>query len=226
MILLHGMARSSRSMDTMAGALDRQGFLALNIDYPSTARPIEQLAPETIDQGLALCEEQLAEPIHFVTHSLGGVLVRYYLDQKPIPKLGKVVMLSPPNQGSEAADRLKSVSFYQWLNGPAGQQLGTGPEDVPGKLGPVTYPVGVITGSETAFFDFWLSDIIPGEDDGKVSVQRAKVTGMRDFLVLPYSHPFIMNADEVIRQTLYFLRHGCFERGDGKQAAPCESEPG
>jgi len=121
-------------------------------------------------------------------------------------------MLSPPNQGSEAADGLRDWELYEWFNGPAGQQLITGPEGVPGQLGPVDYPVGIITGNRQAFFDAWLSDLFPGEHDGKVSVERAKVEGMSDFLVLPYSHPFIMDADPVIAQALHFLRQGRFQR--------------
>jgi hypothetical protein len=150
---------------------------------------------------------------------MGGILVRYFLTRNPIPGLRHVVMISPPNQGSEAADSLRNWGVYQWLNGPAGQQLVTGPEGLPGRLGPVDYPVGIITGNRSSFFDFWLSDIIPGEDDGKVSVARARVEGMADFLVLPYSHPFIASEEVVIIQTLYFLRHGKFWR-EGIQPVP------
>lgn len=80
-------------------------------------------------------------------------------------------------------------------------------------LGPVDFPLGIITGNQHSFFDAWLADVIPGTDDGKVSVERAKVEGMTDFLVLPYSHPFIMNATEVIEQTLHFLSRGRFGAG-------------
>ncbi|BBO90632.1 hypothetical protein DSCOOX_38120 [Desulfosarcina ovata subsp. ovata] len=102
-----------------------------------------------------------------------------------------MVMLSPPNQGSEVADALKENPFYQWYNGPAGQPLGTDPDGFVAGLGPVDYPVGVITGNTHALFDAWFSEKIPGDDDGKVSVGRAKVKGMSDFLVLPFSHPYL-----------------------------------
>ena len=152
--------------------------------------------------------------MHFVTHSMGGILLRYYLSRHSIPELGRVVMLSPPNQGSAAADALLENPVYVWFNGPAGLQLGTGPDGIAASLGPVGFPLGIITGNRAAFFDSWLSDMIPGEDDGKVSVARAKVEGMTDFLVLPYSHSFIMEEEEVIAQTLHFLRHGMFQRDD------------
>ena len=209
-ILLHGLARSRHSLERMQEALREYGFVVVNLGYPSRHKPIEALALGAIPPALGLCERADAPTVHFVTHSMGALLVRYYLAVHPVPGLGRVVMLSPPNRGSEAADILHRRAFYQWLNGPAGQQLVTGPDGLAAQLGPVTYPVGVITGNRHAFFDAWLAREIPGEDDGKVAVERAKVEGMADFLVLPYSHPFIMNAHEVIAQTLYFLRHGRF----------------
>ncbi len=210
-ILLHGLGRTYRSMAPMARALAAVGYKTVNLDYASREHPIEQLAMAVIPKGLDRCATQGACRIHFVTHSMGGILVRYYLSQKTISELGRVVMLSPPNQGSEVADALQDRAFYQWFNGPAGQQLGTGPGSFVISLGPVRYPVGIITGRSYAFFDFWLADLIPGPNDGKVSVARAKIEGMSDFLALPYSHPFIMKESEVIQQTIYFLQHGRFK---------------
>lgn len=211
-ILLHGLGRTDRSMDEMAEALASAGYATANLDYPSRDAPVEKLALEAIPRGLGRCRALGARRIHFVTHSMGGILVRYYLSQKSIAELGRVVMLSPPNQGSEVTDALQDTAFYQWHNGPAGQQLGTGPGSFVLQLGPVNYPVGVITGNTHAFFDTWLADLIPGPDDGKVSVDRAKVEGMSDFIVLPYAHPFIMQEAEVIEQAIHFLQHGKFKR--------------
>ena len=210
-ILLHGLGRTSYSMNKMADTLESAGFQPVNLDYPSRKQPIEELALDAVGQGLERCADLRAETVHFVTHSMGGILVRYFLGRERPEKLGRVVMLSPPNRGSEAADHLKSSALYKWFNGPAGQQLVTGPGGLPAKLGPVTFPLGVITGNRHSFFDSWLADIIPGANDGKVAVERAKVKGMIDFLVLPYSHPFIMDSEEVIDQTLVFLRFGRFE---------------
>lgn len=223
-ILLHGLGRTSHSMQPMADALTEAGFKTVNLDYASREHPIEELAMQVIPQGLQRCSAVGATKVHFVTHSMGGILVRYYLSQKSLESLGRVVMLSPPNQGSEVADAMQDSALYQWYNGPAGQQLGTEPGSFVQKLGPVRYPVGVITGSEHAFFDFWLSDLIPGRNDGKVSVARAKVSGMADFLVLPYSHPFIMEAPEVIKETIQFLRQGCF-RCTGSQSKGRATRP-
>jgi pimeloyl-ACP methyl ester carboxylesterase len=211
-ILLHGLGRGQGSMDKMARALTAAGFLTFNLDYPSRQKPIAELAPMVIGEGLKRCTSQKAKTIHFVTHSLGGMILRCYLSDRKIAGLGRVVMLSPPNQGSEAADYLRDWRFYRWYFGPAGQQLGTGKDGLAATLGAVDFPLGIITGNRHSFFDAWLSKVIPGPDDGKVSVERAKVPGMTDFLVLPYGHAFIMKEDKVIAQTLSFLQHGKFLR--------------
>ena len=117
-------------------------------------------------------------------------------------------MLSPPNQGSEVADELKDNMLYQWYNGPAGQELGR--RGLPSRLGAAHYPVGIITGNRSAFWDYWFSRLIPGEDDGKVSVESARLDGMQDFLVLPFSHTFIMERQAVVEQVIHFLRTGRF----------------
>ena len=213
-VLLHGLGRTDRSMKDMAAALAEAGYTEVNLRYPSREKTIEELSVEIVPEGLARCREAGRKTVHFVTHSMGGILLRYYLSRHSIPELGRVVMLSPPNQGSAAADALLENPVYVWFNGPAGLQLGTGPDGIAARLGPVDFPLGIITGNRAAFFDSWLSDLIPGEDDGKVSVARAKVEGMTDFLVLPYAHSFIMEEEEVIAQTLHFLRHGLFQRDD------------
>ncbi|MEA3275023.1 MAG: alpha/beta fold hydrolase [Pseudomonadota bacterium] len=209
-ILLHGLGRTSRSLNKLADALENAGFSTVNLDYPSRKKAIEELALDTVQRGLDRCARLQVGTVHFVTHSMGGILVRYFLSRQRPKNLGRVVMLSPPNRGSEAADHLQDSALYQWFNGPAGQQLVTGPDGLPAQLGPATFPLGIITGNQHSFFDAWLAEIIPGADDGKVAVERARVEGMTDFLVLPYSHPFIMDADEVIEQTLSFLRVGRF----------------
>ncbi len=211
-ILLHGLARTENSMQELERAVEDAGYVAVNLGYPSRDASVEALAEDVIPRSLRQCDAADTQQVHFITHSLGGILVRYYLMHHRPANLGRVVMLSPPNQGSEAADKLKEMKFYELFNGPAGQQLVTGPAGLPEKLGPVDYPVGIITGNRHAFFDTWLADMFPGENDGKVSVERAKVKGMSDFLVVPYAHPFIMDADEVIAQSLHFLRNGSFQR--------------
>jgi triacylglycerol lipase len=208
-IVLHGLARTSSSMDAMTEALTEAGFVAINIDYPSREYPIEELAPMAIGEGLVLCEAAGAtEKIHFVAHSLGGILVRKYLTDEDIESLGRVVMLGPPNQGSKAVDELGSVPGVDWVNGPAGRQLGKGPESVPLALGPVDFELGVIAGNRT--IDPITSAVLDDPDDGKVSVEDTKVEGMDDFIVVEHSHAFMMRLQLPIELTIRFLRTGGF----------------
>jgi len=210
-ILLHGMGRTHRSMGKMARHLSDHGYIVVNLDYPSTEADIETLSmgivAETVDRRRS---KDPGCPIHFVTHSLGGILVRHYLQNHSLPAGSRVVMLSPPNRGSEIADVLRDFPPYRWIMGPAGQQLGTTAEAIPNQLKAVDVQVGVITGDRS--LEPWFSARIPGPDDGKVSVARARLPEMADFLVVPQSHGFIMNDAEVIDQTIHFLKYGTFKR--------------
>jgi triacylglycerol lipase len=210
-VLLHGLARTSKAMDKLASELAEVDYKVANIDYPSRERPIEELSPLAISEGIRQCQTPQNEKIHFVTHSMGGILIRYYLESNEIDNLGHVVMIAPPNQGSEVVDKLSGVPGYAVVNGPAGQQLGTDPNSIPSNMGPVDYSVGVIAGNKT--FNPLLSQFLPNPDDGKVSVERTKVEGMADFVVVNASHPFIMEDDEVIGYTLRFLKSGSFGVG-------------
>jgi pimeloyl-ACP methyl ester carboxylesterase len=207
-VLLHGLARTSDSMAKIEDALRASGYSTANVDYPSREHTIEALAPEAVERGLDACRVRGPRTIHFVTHSLGGILVRYYLRDHAIPELGRVVMLGPPNQGSEVIDRFGDVPGFGAVNGPAGGQLGTGEGSVPLALGPVSYPVGVIAGTKS--INPILSSALPDPDDGKVSVERTRVEGMSDFIAIESSHPFLMRNAEAIRQTLAFLGNGAF----------------
>lgn len=207
-ILVHGLARSHRSFTKMAKALDKNGYTIVNVNYPSRKQHIETLANEYLSKAVKSCKDNGAQRIHFITHSMGAILARYYLNQYTLGELGHVVMLSPPNQGSEVVDKLKTFPGFYALNGPAGQQLGTSKNSLPNRLGAVDYPVGVITGNRT--INPILSLLIPGENDGKVSIERAKVLGMSDYLVVPHTHTMIMHSDRVINSTISFIQDGRF----------------
>ena len=217
-ILLHGLCRTGRSMQPMADALQAAGYVVHNVDYPSRTAPIEELSAPAIAPAVVACEQAGAARIHFVTHSLGGILVRDYLATRRPPALGRVVMLGPPNQGSEVVDRLGDWRLFAAINGPAGRQLGTGADAGPNRLGPVDYPVGVIAGRHSIN---WINSLLlPGPDDGKVTVARTRVTGMAGHLVLPCSHPFLPRDRTAIRQTVHFLRHGRFQDATPIAATP------
>lgn len=179
------------------------------MDYPSRTAPVERLSEWAIAPAVTACQRDGATTIHFVTHSLGGILVRSYLARHTIPELGRVVMLGPPNQGSELVDKLGTLWFFKRINGPAGDELGTEVHSVTCRLGPANFCVGVIAGNRSIN---WINScLIPGPDDGKVSVARARLEGMTDFVVVPATHPFLMRNRTVIRQTLAFLQTGRFE---------------
>lgn len=208
-ILLHGLARTWRSMAVMEAALKAEGYHTVNIGYPSTDHPIEILSIKAVEDALALCPP--GNRIHFVTHSLGGILVRHYLSVRTIPSLGKTVMLGPPNNGSQVVDKLKDMPGFMLINGPAGRQLGTDPAGLPGRLGPANFETGIIAGNQS--INLFLSTLLPGEDDGKVTVDSTRLDGMAGHITLKTTHPFMMKNKEVIRQTLLFLKHGRFTPG-------------
>ena len=220
-ILLHGLCRSSRSMVPMKRALSESGYQVLNVDYPSRSGSIDKLSDEAIGGAVSDCQQHGAVAIHFVTHSLGGILVRSYLTRHTIPNLGRVVMLGPPNQGSEVVDKLGSFWVFKKINGPAGSELGTHKNSTPNQLGPANFCAGVIAGNRSIN---WInSRLIPGSDDGKVSVERTRLAGMTDHIVVRATHPFLMRNRTAIRQTIYFLRTGQFERRLETSASPREN---
>jgi pimeloyl-ACP methyl ester carboxylesterase len=224
-VLLHGLSRSYRAMRPMAEALNEAGFATVNVDYPSRSAPIETLAPTVIGEGVARCRELGFERIHFVTHSLGGILLRYQHAGEPISELRRVVMLGPPNQGSELVDVGADLPLFGAVASAAGEQLGTGPDSLPQSLGPVDFDLGVVAGTRTA--NPFASLLLPNPDDGKVSLARTKVGGMKDFIAVERSHAFMMRSRDVIESTIAFLRTGCFRPGDdGFTCAAARRAPG
>lgn len=208
-VLLHGLARTSNSMAKMRDALSDEGFETYNVNYPSRDHTIEELAPMAVGGGLQGCRlSGDIDRVHFVTHSLGGILLRQYLSLYEIPELGRVVMIGPPNQGSAAADKLRGLPGYDWLNGPVGKQLGQGEGSVPKKLGPAEFELGVIAGTRS--IDPLTSAILTNPDDGRVSVEDTKLEGMADFAIVDHSHAFMMRMQTTIDLTVKFLKSGAF----------------
>jgi hypothetical protein len=207
-ILLHGLARTNSSMTALEKKLVDQGYHVINDGYPSRAAPIEELAEIVISPALEKCNDY--DEINFVTHSLGGILVRQYLSQNDIPKLKYVVMLRPPSQGSEVVDKLDKVPGFRFVNGDAELQLGTGELSVPNKLGPANFDVGMIAGTQS--INLILSTYIPGSDDGKVSIESTKLEGMNDHIEMATSHPFMMKNQKVLKQVTYYLANGKFTK--------------
>jgi hypothetical protein len=193
-------------------ALQERAYRVLNLGYASRTADIETLA---MDIGRRASDWASGEPKDFVTHSLGGILLRVAVDRGHLPlrQVGRVVMLGPPNGGSELADVLPRVPVFGWIyrqfTGPAGLQLGT-EHGVPPRLPPVPFDLGVIAGSRS--YNPIFSAILGDANDGKVRVERARVDGMRDFLVVPHWHPLLMVAPTVVAQTVHYLEAGRFRR--------------
>ncbi|TAA46959.1 alpha/beta fold hydrolase [Corallincola spongiicola] len=206
-VLLHGLGKSSRSMWWLQQQLSAD-YRVINQSYPSLSQPIEQLSEATVSAAISQCQGDQYRQIHFVTHSMGGILLRHYLSEHKIENLGRVVMLGPPNQGSEVIDHLADVPRVLALLGPAARQLTTQGAGITHSLGAVNYEVGVIAGDRS--INPLLSRWLPGSDDGKVSIERTKVAGMQDFIVVPVSHPMLMWRPMVVEQVKHFLARGQF----------------
>lgn len=207
-VLLHGLARTSGAMKKLIEPLEDNGHQVVNVNYPSRKMKVEALAPLAVRElGYDKCEAP--GPVHFVTHSMGGILARYYLAHNDIESLGRVVMMAPPNQGSEVVDNLRDVPGFKLLNGQAGLQLGTDDNSIPKSLGPVDFELGVIAGTKT--MNLILSQFLPNPDDGKVSVESTKVVGMTDHIEMPVNHTFMMRSERVIDQVIHFIDNGSFK---------------
>jgi triacylglycerol lipase len=210
-VLLHGLARSDKSFKRMQRALKEHGYVTCNIAYPSTRYAMEKLVTDFVLPEIYKCfGEAPSQPIDFVTHSMGGIIVRVIGQQGTPIRFGNVVMLSPPNKGSEVVDKLGDWWLFQKINGPAGIELGTDSSSTPNRLGKPSFSLGIITGDQS--INWILSTMIEGTDDGKVSVESAKLDGMVDFIVIPATHTFIMNDQVAIEQVLYFLEKGYFNK--------------
>ena len=206
-ILLHGLGRTSSSMLRVELRLEEEGYLVWSRSYPSRKKTIEELTP-VVGEAVDYCRANEAKKIHFVTHSMGGILVRQYFQNNDVKEARRVVMLAPPNNGSEVTDRYRDEGWYQFATGPAGQQLGTEKDSVPNTLDVIPLEVGIIAGTRSS--DPWFAEIFQGANDGKVSVASTRLPEMNDFLVVESGHTFIMNDGEVIRQIKSFLRDGRF----------------
>ena len=208
-VLLHGLARSDASLLVLSEALEAEGYRVVAADYDSTDDTIEALAAGTLPRAVRRCG--LSPTVHFVTHSMGGILLRQWMatggDAVLGDRLGRAVMLAPPNQGSEVVDELGALAPFEWMNGPAGMQLGT--DGLPARLPRVWPGVGVIAGTRS--LNPFLSTLLPGPDDGKVSVAATRVAGMDDHITLGVTHTFMMNQPLVIGEVLTFLAAGRFD---------------
>jgi pimeloyl-ACP methyl ester carboxylesterase len=206
-VVVHGLGRTPASMSVLELRLETAGYRVVSFGYPSTSEPMELLV-ERLEEEVARCCSNDPTPVHFVTHSMGGVLVWSYLAEHPAPLAGRVVMLSPPSQGSELIDAFADTPLLRMIVGPAGTELGTDSSGIASRLPPPNFRLGIIAGDRS--MNPLASWLIPGPDDGKVSVESARAGGATGFLVLPATHTFIMNREDVAVETIRFIRTGAF----------------
>jgi triacylglycerol lipase len=206
-ILLHGLGDVKLSMLKLEIALKEEGYTTKNIGYSSNGETIESLAEKELSEIVERYKKIGFDKIHFVTHSMGGLIVRCYLQDHELPEGSRIVMLSPPNKGSEVADHFKESKFYNLIVGDVGQELATD-SNILSELKQIIPEIGIIAGDKST--NPYFSKIIPGEDDGRVAVDNTKLTEMKDFMIVHSTHLTIKYNDEVIRQTVFFLQNGKF----------------
>jgi triacylglycerol lipase len=209
-VLVHGMGRTAFSMKLMERNLAKRGFDVVNVTYRAGELSVEQLAQKYLN---ALLERKVMDDgrkVHFVTHSLGGIIVRQYLSNHRIKNLGRVVMLAPPNHGSEVIDCLRANCITRNFLGVAARELGTGHDCLTAKLGPIHFECGVIAGD--CSLNPLSSSLLPGPNDGKVTIASTRVEGMQDFLIVHGTHTWLMCKHSVMDQTARFLQSGHFNK--------------
>ena len=209
-VLLHGLARSSAAMWLLHLRLHRAGYHVESVGYSSMSQTPEEIVAD-ISQQIDTCCKSHDNKIHFVGHSLGGLLIRAYLQEKRPQNMGRVVLIGTPNHGTAMADYFRD-KWWAGVAGPTALALGTDETSFPRSLPDPDYPVGIIAGIGEGQMN---DHILPGADDGLVSVESTKLNGMRDFVVVNASHSMMRYDDAVAMQTIHFLQTGAFERASG-----------
>ena len=212
-VLVHGFSKHAQSMEPIGDYLAQYGYRFISVDYPSgEVNASEALA--LIHTQLAGCCDQ-ARRIHFVGHSIGGLLIRAYLAEYQVDQLGNVVLIATPNAGSEFVEAMNRMPGYAEATGPLLQQMVPGEQGIPAQLPLPDYPVGVIAGSRTHNPLSWL--LLPGDDDGAVSVSSTRMEGMQDFLVVPANHHWLRHDQRVLEEVLHFIQYDHFKAGEYSQ---------
>ena len=217
-ILIHGIVRSSKSFGKMAEALKKDGYTVIGFDYPSTQVEISQSA-EYLNQLIESLEG--IEKISFVVHSMGGLVVRSYLAKHQDDRIERMVMLGVPNRGAKMADLFKNNPLFKMIFGPAGRQLGINGGYIDSLPTP-EFEFGVIAGARGKEAGY--NPLIPGDDDGTVTVESTRLPGASDFAMVGCLHTFLMNNAESIAYTREFLKTGRFRTEGEKRPIPKEEE--
>lgn len=210
-VLLHGVAISRRFMGPLTRRLAAAGYAVHNLDYPSKTVPLAELGPRWLAARLAALGAAAAPRLHFVTHSMGGLVVRGYLAAHRPANLGRVVTIVPPHHGSAVSDRLRHLPIVRWIIGRNLAALGTGPDAYWRTLPPrADFELGVIAGSSALNPLGWF--FLAQPHDGTVAEASTRLPGLADHLTLPSNHTCILFRRRTAEQVLAFLRDGRFAR--------------
>lgn len=204
-IYLHGIGRSSKSLRPIMNGIPDEGFTHIPFEYPSTRISLEQSAGYLHSLIESLTD---VEKISFVVHSMGGLVVRRYLKDHRDPRLHRMVMIGSPNSGAELADMLKSSVLFRTIYGPAGQELVTNSTGTASPLPTPDFEFGIVAGGKNDGRGY--NRLLPGDNDGTVTVNSARLVGAADFLLVPKIHAFLMSDETVIAAVRHFLKHGRF----------------
>ncbi len=206
-VLVHGLGRNEKAMLLLENRLTRAGYEVHAVDYPSLSEDPGALVSRVGEQVQSCCANN-GRPVHFVAHSLGGLISRSYLDRQPLDNLGKVVLIGTPNHGSELVDRFGDLWLFKVIMGPTAEALGTDAKSLPHRIGPPYYPLGIIAGNRS--INPLTRPWINGASDGVVAVESTKVKGMADFLEIKTTHAFMRYDPRVADAILHFLDVGTF----------------
>lgn len=204
-VLVHGLGRRASSMALLSVRLEWAGYDVTTVSYESMSDPFSRQVDAIASAVQRCCPD--APKVHFVGHSLGGLVIRGYLAEDPPASLGRVVLLTPPNQGSIFVDWLSDMSLAEEVLGPVGSALGTDSAGIPASLPPPDYEMGIIAGNRAVHPIG--HPAIPGPDDGIISVEQTRIGGV-PVMVLPRSHAFIANSRHAADAVIRFLRTGTF----------------
>lgn len=208
-ILLHGLNRTAYSMSKIAVALSESGYHVINYSYPSRKYSIDVLALSLLDKVINTHCINNKKKIHFVTHSLGGIILRKYLQEKPMLNIGRIVMITPPNHGSKWVDFLKKSPLFSWILGVSGKQLGSKSTSYVNHLPPkIECELGVIAATKS--YNPFSFMIFKTKNDGTITVNSTKMVGMKDFKEIDTTHCVAPNNDEVIKDAVNFINYGFF----------------
>lgn len=208
-VLIHGLGRTPRSLLAVRLWLLRAGYQVVSVGYPSRRVSVKEAVEGWLAPALARLQPPPGRHVHFVTHSLGGILFRAWArDRDPGFPLGRTVMLGPPNQGSEVLEQLAGRRLLRKLLGPVVDELGANDQSTPRQLGPVPKETGIIMGNRPVITLF--RDLLGPESDGIVTVAGGWVEGQADFMVAPVDHTFMMWQPKVLRAVERFLKQGSF----------------